>query len=187
MLYDYQQKNVRNLNFDLKDLDFKILKVEKVADVKAADSAKYFKQEFAKYWEKNPDETLIDTLSFDFINNTLDKNITHQDTLIKLYEESVLTAIRIGDYSYELESDRKRNQASDKMQSLLKTRSEIRKIEYQYNKLASNPDSILSTKYRAYYSMINPLLSDIKQTFDAYFYTDNTQSKFIKEEAVKSE
>lgn len=185
MLYEYQQKNVGVLNFDLKDLEFKILTVERVDEVKAADSARYFKKEFAKYWQKNPDETLIDTLSFGYVKNILDKSIEQQDTLIKLYQEGVLVGIKVRDYSYEYESERKRDKAMDEKYSLKETLSEIKMLEYQYNKHASNPDSVLSTKYRARYSMLNPLISDIRQTFDAYFYTDNTQSKFVKEEAVE--
>lgn len=182
MLYDYQQKNARSLNFDIKDLDFKVLNIEKVKDVKAADSATYFKEQFAKYWQKNPDETLIDTLSFSYVKNILDESIAYKDTLIDLYNERVLNAIRRGDYYQELESERKYDQEMEEKQSLTKTLSEISILEYKYNNLSKNPDSILSTKYRASYSMKNPLLSDIKQTFDAYFYTDNAQERFIKKE-----
>src|SRR5690625_549164 len=187
MLYAYQQENVSYLNFDLKDLDFNILNIERVGEVKAADSARYFKKEFAKFWKNNPEETLIDTLSFDFVKNTIDISIAYQDTLIDLYNESVLNAIRRGDYYQELESERKYDKAVDEKLSLTKTLSEIRMLEYQYNKFAKKPDSILSAKYKARYSMINPLVSDIKQTYDAYFYTDNTKEKFIKEVDVNKE
>lgn len=187
MLYDYQQKNARSLNFDLKDLDFKILNIERIKDIKAADSAKYFKEQFAKYWQKNPDETLIDTLSFSYVKNILEESIAYKDTLIDLYNESVLNAIRRGDYYQELESERKYDQEVEEKQSLTKTLSEISILEYKYNNLSKNPDSILSTKYRASYSMKNPLLSDIKQTFDEYYYTDNAQERFIKKEDLDKE
>lgn len=187
MLYDYQQKNVKSLNFDLKDLDFKIQKINKVADIRAADSAKYFKRQFAEYWEKNPDSTLIDTLSFKFVKNLLDGRIVQQDTLAKLYQQGVLVAIKVGNYSYELESKRKRDKAIDEKHSLKETLSKIEEIEQKHNEFAKKPDSIISAKYRANYTMKNPLMSDIKQTFDKYFYTDGAQSKLIKEESVEDE
>ena len=185
MLYDYQQRNAKSLNFDLKDLDFKVLDVQKISEIKAADSAKFYKRKFAEYWTANPDSVLIDTLRFDFVKNLLDENIKHQDTLSKLYQESVLTAIRINDISYEYDSKRKRNEAIDEKHSLKKSLLEIEQIEQNYNDFAKKPDSILSIKYRAKYTMINPLMSNIKQTFDKYFYTDAAHTKFVKEEAVE--
>src|SRR5690554_7279391 len=76
MLYDYQQKNVKSMNFDLKDLDYKVQEIEKVADITAADSIKYLKQELAEYWTKNPEQSLVDTLSFQYVKNVLNKSIT---------------------------------------------------------------------------------------------------------------
>ncbi|MGB3343091.1 MAG: hypothetical protein WBA61_04200 [Aequorivita sp.] len=185
MLYNYQQKNVKSLNFDLDDLDFNIQKIQKVTDIKAADSAKYYKRQFAEYWTKNPDSMLIDTLRFDFVQNLLNDRIMQEDTLVKLYQESVLTAIRIGDISYEYESKRKRDKAIDEKHSLKETLSDIQEIEHKHNTFANKPDSILSIKYRANYTLKNPLMSDIKQTFDKYFYTDASLSKFVKEESVE--
>jgi hypothetical protein len=184
MLYDYQQKNVKALNFDLADLDFKIQKVEKIADITAADSLKHLKKEFAEYWKKNPKQSLVDTLSFKYVKNVLNESIAQNDTLYKLYQKSVLTAIRIDDYSYELESKRKRDKAMDDMFSYKKTLAEVETLEDYYNRLSENPDSILSTKYKANYSLKNPMLGNTKQTFDKIFYTNASQTEFIKEEDV---
>lgn len=187
MLYDYQQKNAKALNFDLNDLDFKIKKVEKVADITASDSIKYLKQEFAEYWTKNPEQSLIDTLSFKYVKNVLNETITQKDTLYKLYQEAVLTAIRIDDFSYELESKRKRDNAMDEMLSYKKILSEVETLENYYNKLSEKPDSILSSKYRAIYSQNNPMLGNAKQTFDKIFYTNSAQTEFVKEESTEGE
>lgn len=185
MLYDYQQKNVKSLNFDLADLDFNIQHVEKVKDITATDSLKYIKKELAEYWKKNPKQSLVDTLSFKYVKDVLNESITQNDTLYKLYQKATLTAIRIDDYSYELESKRKRDKAMDDMFSYKKTLAEVEKLENYYNKLSENPDSILSTKYEANYSLKNPMLGNTKQTFDKKFYTNASQTKFIKEEAVE--
>lgn len=182
MLYDYQQENVRALNFDLKDLDFKIIKVEKLTDVTAADSMEVLKQEFAEYWTKSPEQSLVDTLSFDYVKDVLNQSIAHQDTLSKIYQESVLTAIRLGSYSYELESKRKRDEAIEEKFSLKETLAEIEELEEYHNSLAVNPDSVLSAKYAATYSMNNPMLGNVKQTFDKIYFSNGAQNKFIREE-----
>lgn len=187
MLYDYQQKNVKSLNFDLKDLDYNAQKVEKVADITAKDSMKILKKEFAEFWKKNPEQSLVDTLSFQYVKNVLNENITQQDTLQKLYQKAVLTAIKIDDYSYRLESERKRDKAIDEMYDYKETLSKIEKLETRYDDYAKNPDDVLSTKYKALYSLKNPMLRNTKQTFDKYFYTNKTQTEFIKEESTTEE
>src|SRR5690554_1628006 len=59
MLYDYQQKNVSALNFDLKDLDFKIQKIEKISDIKASDSLRIIEENYLpiELWEAVADST----------------------------------------------------------------------------------------------------------------------------------
>jgi len=185
MLYDYQQKNVKTLNFDLKDLDYNVQEIKKVADITAADSIKHLKQELAEYWTKNPDQSLMDTLSFQYVKTVLNNSISHQDTLQKLYQSAVLTAIKIDDYSYELESKRKRDRAIDDMFDYKETLSNVEKLEERYNELSKQPEAILSTKYKAIYSLKNPLLGNTKQTLDKFFYTNKAQTRFIKEEKIE--
>lgn len=185
MLYDYQQKNVKSLNFDLKDLDYNVQEIEKVVDITAADSIKHLKQELAEYWTKNAEQSLVDTLSFKYVKNVLNESITQQDTLQKLYQSAVLTAIKIDDYSYELESKRKRDKAIDDMFDYKETLSNVEKLEGRYNELSKQPETILSTKYKAVYSLKNPMLGNTKQTFDKFFYTNKAQTEFIKEESVE--
>lgn len=187
MLYDYQQKNVKSLNFDLKDLDYKVQEIEKVADITAADSIRYLKQELAEYWSKNPEQSLVDTLSFKYVKSILNESITQKDTLQKLYQEAVLTAIKIDDYSYELESKRKRDKAIDEMYDYKETLSNVEKLEGRFNELSKQPDAILSTKYKAVYSLKNPMLGNTKQTFDKIFYTNKAQTEFIKAEEIEKE
>lgn len=82
MLYDYQQKDASSLNFDLKDLDFKVQNIKKVVDITASDSMEYLKAELAQYWKKDAEQSLIDTLSFEYMKSVVNKSIAHQDTVI---------------------------------------------------------------------------------------------------------
>ncbi|MBQ0769453.1 MAG: hypothetical protein KBT58_09185 [Bizionia sp.] len=185
MLYDYQQKNVKALNFDLKDLDYNVQEIEKIADITAADSIKQLKQELAEFWTKTPEQSLVDTLSFQYVKIVLNKSIAQQDTLQKLYQESVLTAIKIDDYSYELESKRKRDKAMDEMFDYKNTLMNVEKLEGRYNEFSKQPEAVLSTKYKAIYSLKNPMLGNTKQTFDKVFYTNKAQTEFIKEDSAE--
>lgn len=186
MLYDYQQENVKAMNFNLDDLEFDIENIEKVADITAADSAKEVKHEFAVYWKNNPDPKLVDTLRFEYVKQVLNEAMKQQDTLQKLYQEAVLTAIRIDDYSYELESKQKRDKAMDEYYSYKKTLITIEGLEKRYTALTKKPDSVLSVKYAATYSLKNPMLGNTKQTFNKVFYTNAAQTKFVKEETTDS-
>lgn len=187
MLYDYQQKNAKSLNFDLEDLNFEIDKVEKIADIKASDSLKVLKEKLAEYWRKNPEQSLIDTLSFEYVKDVLNKSIALQDTLYESYHELVLSAIRRSDILSKYRYTRERDKAMDEMVSYNKTLSEVETLENYYNKLADKPDSILSTKFIAKYSQNNPLLGNTKQTFEKTFYTNSEQTEFVKSESNEKE
>jgi PBP1b-binding outer membrane lipoprotein LpoB len=185
MLYDYQQKNVKALNFDLADLDFKIIKVEKVIDITAADSIKHLKKELAEFWTNNPEQSLVDTISFKYVKRVLNETIDSYQHAREIYQESVLAAIRTDNYSRELESKRNRDKAADNWESNSMTLIEIKVLERYYDKLSKKPDSVLSTKYKANYSFKNPMLGNVKQTFEKEYYTNAAQNKFIKEEIVE--
>jgi len=145
MLYDYQQKTVSSLNFDLKDLDFKIQKVEKLADITASDSLRIIEENYlpVELWKAVADST----------------------------DAGKLEAIRFIGIG-------KGMQRSDI--------EELLKIAEHYINLSKTPDILLSTKYRASYTLINPMLN-VKQTFDKFFYTNKTQTEFIKEESTNEE
>ncbi len=146
MLYDYQQKNVSALNFDLKDLDFKIQKVEKISDIKASDSLRIIEENYLpiELWEAVADST----------------------------DAGKLEAIRFIGIG--------RGMQESNIEELLK-------IAKRYISLSKTPDVILSTKYKAVYSLKNPMLNNTKQTFDKNFYTNKEQTKFIREESTNEE
>ncbi|WP_158837754.1 hypothetical protein [Polaribacter sp. L3A8] len=187
MLYNYQQKNVKALNFDLKDLDFKIQKIEKITDISAADSIKLVKQKLAEYWTKKPEQALIDTLSFKYVKDIINKTIRQQDTLYKSYQELVLSAIRRNGFSDKLRYKRQRDNAMEQKLSNEKILIKIKSLEKYYNQLSENLDSILSSKYKATYSQNNPMLGNTKQTFDKIFYTNSTQTEFVIRESTNND
>ncbi len=182
MLYNYVQKGMKeNLNVELSDLNFQIKNIKKVADVKALDSMKVLRLEFAKLWKNNPSKELVDTLSFDYVKSFLNKSISLQDTLYKAYQKSVLTAIKISDYSYEYECKRKRDEAMQEMLEYEKGLLKVKNIEARYNIYAKSKDSILLEKYEATYSFTNPLLK-VKQSFDKVLYTNAKGDEFVRDE-----
>jgi len=187
MLYDYQSENAKAINFALEDLDFQIEKIEKVGDVTASDSITYYKQQLAEYWTGNATsaEAIADTLSFEYVKGALESAIATQGNLFESYQEVLIQISGMGRYSSEREYERKRNKASDEKISFQKTLSKIRILEAYYDSFAHNPDSVLSAKYEANYSSINPLLNNAKQTYNKVFYTDAEQTKFVKEESLQ--
>jgi len=187
MLYDYHQKDASIMNFDLEDLDFKIQKIDKIEEVAAADSLKLLKHKFASIWKKNPEQSLTDTISFKYVKGLLNESIVYQDTLTALYQKSVITAIKVNNYSYELDSKRKRDKAIDEKFDYKETLEEIEKIEQYYNELSKKPDSVLSVKYKATYSLNNPMLNNVKQTFNRVYYTNANQTEFVIEEKDSQE
>jgi len=187
MLYDYQQKNVKSFNLDLADLDFEIQHVKKVTDIIARDSIKHIKKELAGYWEKNPKQSLVDTLSFKYVKEVINKAITQKEQYSKWHQEALLAAIKYDNHSAELKLKRKKDNVMDEISSYKKTLSEVEKLEIYYNKLTENPDSILMTKYRAKYSFKNPIMNNAKQTFNKIFYTNAAQNKFVSSEDFKKD
>jgi hypothetical protein len=185
MLYDYQQKNVGALNFDLDDLEFKIISIEKVGDVTASDSMKFFKKELAEIWETDPQQSLIDTLSFHHVIEALNSGIRSYERLTELNQELVLSAIRLDDYIGRIKYASARDEAIRDATGFKITLSKVEALEEYYNRLAINPDSVLSVKYRANYALRNPVLGNARQIFDTVFFTNQSQTRFIKEEAVE--
>lgn len=187
MLYDYQQKNAKSLNFDLDDLDFKIDKVEKVADITASDSLKILKEELAGILVENPKQSLIDTLSFKYVKDATNEAIADYESIIKNYQEAVISASTRGDLLSKYKYEDERNKAIRDKVDVLSKLFRVEWLENYYNLLAVNPDSILTSKFTAKYSQNNPLLGNTKQTFEKTFYTNSEQTEFVKSESNEKE
>lgn len=121
MLYDYQQESFG----DLDNLDLKVQNIDKVGDIKASDSMKVLKRELGDYWTKNPEQTLADTLGFNYVKELLNETIDDKDTMSKLYQKAMITGMEIKNPSYERDAERKRDEALDEKvfyQKTLKSR-----------------------------------------------------------------
>jgi hypothetical protein len=187
MLYDYQAENAKAMNFALEDLDFDIKTIEKVGVVVAADSAGYYKQQLAEYWtgDSAKAEAIADTLSFEYVESALKAAIAQKDTLSKSYQELVLLVVGTGRYSAERKYENLRDEALAEWLRFSKELIRVKKIEKSHDSLAQNPDSVLSSKYEATYSSINPLLNNAKQTYNKVFYTNAEQTKFVIAESLQ--
>ena len=185
MLYNYHQKDAAALNFDLADLDFKIEKIEKISDITAADSIKHVKKEFAGFWLDNPSQTLIDTLSFPFVKSVINEIIAQDEALYNQYQQAIATATQMSNYTAQLEYELKRDELENKIGSYKQSLSEIEILEKKFNQYSEKPDAILSAKYEAKYSSNNPMLSNTKQSFNKVYYTNVSQTEFIKAESVQ--
>lgn len=112
------------------------------------------------------------------------------DSIINNAEELIQRSIRNNSYLLEYRAKRNRDNALNVKKEIIDWKKEITEnlyelesIEKYHDKLSQNPDSILSAKYMAKYSLKNPLL-DTRQTFNNLFYTNSKQTEFIKEENI---
>jgi len=173
MLYDFQSNNIKEiLNTDLKELDFKINSIEKIGEIKSSDSLLFLKNKLALLWfGDDATEKEKDTLSYDFVIKELDSSINY-------YNSIILSGIKVGNefMNYDEYKDKRDNATDAKYKTMM--------WKYKAIFYSEKPDSILSVKYKANYSIMNPMLN-VKQTFDKIYYTDASRMKFIKEVQVE--
>lgn len=179
MLTNYLGKGMlKRINVNIDDTDFKIISIKKDSDITSSDSANIIKNKLADYLGKKSEQVLIDTLSFKYMKDLLNGLIRLDDTLINLYQKSMILAMKSHNYSYKYEAKNKRNKSID---NNVKNKSKLLKIEQlerKYNSYSKIPEKILSTKYKANYSITNPMLK-VKQTFDKVYYTNNLGTEFL--------
>jgi len=170
MLYKYQEDNVKSgLNMELSDLDFKIIKVKEVGNITAHDSAVIYRKKLVKLWfGEDATKQESDTLTYDFVIRRLDSMRSQAQSII-------LSNIAL-DKEYE---NYEWKETRDNATSAYLDASSWKIMDDSYRK---KPDSILSVKYEANYSMNNPMLNNNKQTFDKYYYSNTEKTMFIKEE-----
>ncbi|PKB15204.1 hypothetical protein [Flavobacterium sp. 5] len=169
MLHEYQKEKVTKINFNIDDLDFDIKSLTKLNDIKAKDSMTYFKNKLTDYYKVANSEK--DTLSFNYV-------ITELDNLANSYQELILLRAKAGKSYLNYEDKENRNKA-------IKEKVYVESWKDQYEKYEKQPELVLSTKYKANYTILNPMLNNAKQTFEKYFYTNSNQTKFIIEEDIK--
>ncbi|MBW2961309.1 hypothetical protein [Mesonia aestuariivivens] len=173
LLYNYQKDKIKeNINMNIDDLNFEISEINKVEEITAKDSLKFYRDKLVNLWlGEDAEKNKKDTLTYDYVLGQL-------DTLRSRYQGIVLANIK-ADRAYEnYEWEKKRDQMIDAIYDvkIWKNKSD----SYQ-----KSPEKVVSTKYKASYSINNPMLNDSKQTFDKFYYTNTEDNKFIKEESTK--
>jgi len=172
MLYDYHSKTIKQMySTNLEELDFEVNSIEKIGEVKISDSIKILKDKLVGLWlgdDATKEEK--DTISFDYV-------IKELNNLTNTYQQIILTNIKLDeDYkNYEYEQKRDKN---------ILTSVYAEDLKRKYDLFSKKRDSMLSVKYKASYSLTNPLLR-IKQTHNNIYYTNADQTKFINDEKVE--
>jgi hypothetical protein len=181
MLREYQQKGARAMNFELDDLGFEIVSVEKYRDITASDSMGILKQRLAELWSSNHSQELADTITFEFVRASLDTVIEAWTQIKERNDKLMMAAMNAGSSVYYDAKDSWR-EALDEQVKWQKELVKVAILEKAFIPLAEKPDSVLSVAYRANYRIKNPLLGNAVQTFNKLFYTDATGTAFVKEE-----
>jgi len=178
MLYDYQKQGMlETLNIDIEDLNFNIISVKKVKEIKSSDSLVVLQ----KYFDENKNKKIEQMLEqIDFYNETLaktkeDLKSTKFESMKELYNENIER------YEKEIESFKG---VIDLYNGDCKG-TFLEPVLFQINEYKKEPNKILSNKYKGEYSFENPLLNNIKQTFTKYYYTNSDSTRFIKSEDVE--
>ena len=174
MLTEYVSKGIKHINLNINDTDFKIISVVKIADIRSSDSLSFVTEYFEKKKLKK-------------INYFKHRIKEDQKSLIeyqqKLENETFKSLKEF--YINQIEgakSDITRNNELIELYNGDCKGTFLESALVKINAFTKKPDSILSTKYIAKYTMTNPLLQ-IKQSFNKVLYTDANQSSFISEES----
>lgn len=171
MLYDFQSASIKQLfSTSLEELDFKINSIEKIGEVTSSDSIKILKEELDLFWlGKNATQKEKDTLSYEYVSKELNKKTD-------AYQKIIVNNLYLGE-GY------KNDKYQEKMDKNIEASVYADYWKIKSDLYSKNPDSVLCIKYKASYSLTNPLLK-IKQTQNSIYYTNASQTKFILGEKV---
>ncbi|MFH6957760.1 hypothetical protein ACHRV1_10155 [Flavobacterium aquidurense] len=169
MLYEYQKAKARSINFNIDDLNFNIKSLDKLNDIKAKDSMAFFQNKLVEYYKTTDKEK--EAISFEYV-------ISQLDTLINSYQELILLRAKAGKSYLNYDDKENRNK-------FIKEKVYVENWKEQYDKYKKNPEVVLSSKYKANYTILNPVMNNAKQTFEKFFFTNSSQTQFIGEENIK--
>lgn len=177
MLFDYlNNASMKTLKVNINDLDFKIISLEKVKDISASDSLeivqKYFDEKKNKKIGQFEDEIKRDEIRI-AKNEELIRSINVNDVTKTVQEWVDKDKVNI-----------ERNQKNIELYNGDCKGTFLEPVLVKINNYKSEPNKILSVKYKANYSMNNPLMK-VKQTFNKYYYSNSENTIFIKEEEIE--
>lgn len=174
LFYDYQSEVVKKtFNTDLKELDFKIKFNEEFENIHAKDSIKII---FAKIYNQMG----LLSISPEFVpdSTTIEGLKKKNKETIQLYDELADLAFEAYDnYNYEIA------EKESKKYTLAYSYAEVyTPIVEGYKK---NPDEVLCYGFKVQYTIKNPALNNITQTFDKVFFTNKSQTKIVHVEDLE--
>ena len=173
MLIEYVSKGIKYINININDTDFKIISVVKIKDIKAIDSLVFVKEYF-------------ELMKLEKINDLKDGLKESREDLKEYQQKLENETFKSLKELYTHSIKRSKSNIIDKNKYIELYNGDckgtfLESTLVKINAFTKKPDSILSTKYIAKYTMTNPLLK-IKQTFNKVLYSDTNQSKFIRAE-----
>lgn len=175
MLYDYVNDGIKKvLNTEAKEIGFKIIEFKEVEKITAKDSMDYEKRYLASLYFsslKYIEQHTIDTLSYEYV-------ISKAKKLEDGYQKLILLNIEQGEsyrnYEYKEEWDK-----------YMKLGIDAKASQIRYDRYKADENKVLSTKYFGKYSAKNPLLNNIEQTLEKYYFSDATNTKIIKDQDIE--
>lgn len=179
MLYDYVNDGVKKaLNTDVKNIGFKIVEFKKIQEITAKDSLAMLEP----YLEKEKMSGLLE------IKQTLSKIYDAKEKSLSNLSE----ALKIGtkdakNFAEEIKADIKKfDTRIENLEKLEKSYNEDfagTEHESVYKKIQeykTNENKILSTKYLGKHSIKNPLLNNVEQTIEKYYFTNSENTKIVE-------
>lgn len=168
MHFDYEDQVIRDyLNVSATDLNYKLISLNEVRKIKGSDSALFFLNKFRKKYKAAYDFELT-PVYFDSLINIYSQGSIACGNLAKLYLES----------NYSKYSENRDKQVKYKSWS-----DDVTLLKNNYDNYSKVSDTLISSEYLIKYSIDNPILNNLKQTHEKYYYTDAAGSKFVRSEA----
>lgn len=156
------------------DLNLKFQKFEFVKDYMAKDSLEYL----TEYFNEKKEEKIND---FKKTKNLYQEYVEdYQSQLKKARYEEVRVLIR----GY-IADDEKRIKDYDKSIALYNGDCKgtfLEPVLIKINAFESKPDSIVAKEYDVTYTILNPILNNVKQTLSKTYYTNSDITKILKVE-----
>ncbi|WP_242093628.1 hypothetical protein [Aestuariivivens sediminicola] len=175
MLYNYEkQVTADSLNINIDDINFKVIGVEKVKAIKASDSIEILQKQFD---EKKNDWIEMIQEDLDIANKRLSEN---QEKMKKAHFKSIKDMYKENIEDYE--NNIKVLQGFIDLYNGDCKGTSLEPLFLQISEYKNNPNKVLSIKYKGEYSFENPLMSNVKQTFTKYYYSNPDDTQFLKSE-----
>lgn len=184
MFFDFKKKELQSQHFLIDELDFKIDSLFKIRDITSKDSMDFYVNELVDLMSSNKSVAPNPKISFPSVKEFLSNYIIEKDTLEKIYQEAVLAAIRIDDYSWEISSKSKRDQAIEDRYEAKDLMKKVESLESKYNLFAEDSASVVGSIYRVVYQYNDPIYLGARRIFKSNLITNVQENVIVHEESI---